>query len=246
MRHAWLLVSVVLGCPAAPRATTPGSGLRAATLIWKVGVNQKDDGSALVESILPATFQGKRVWRIVHRDLDPTEAGLHNSYDMYDVDRATGEPMRSIMEREGFHLALTFHGDRVTIEKDEGSDHVRTEVEVAHPRPEGPGEQVLLSSLPLAPGYQTTFPIVDRWAKDEANRVVQIDVAVTGPTQIQTRLGRLEVLEVALTPRNGAFKIREWVRMQEPRFSVKTEYTRGDLHVDSEIVQILIDERPAP
>jgi hypothetical protein len=36
------------------------------------------------------------------------------------------------------------------------------------------------------------------------------------------------------------------VRMQEPRFSVKTEYTRGDLHVDSELVQILVDERPAP
>jgi len=33
--------------------------------------------------------------------------------------------------------------------------------------------------------------------------------------------------------------------MQEPRFSSDRVH-RGDLHVDSELVQILIDERPAP
>src|SRR5262245_1637225 len=104
------LIVVALGCAAAPRGTAAprSSDIRPATLIWDVGIGAPDGPSPLVETILPATYRGVPVWRIVHRDLDPTSDGSRNTYDMYDVDRTTLAPLRSIMEREGFHLALTF------------------------------------------------------------------------------------------------------------------------------------------
>jgi len=119
----------VLGCAQRPGDHT-GSGLRAATLIWKVGVNQKGRRLGAVESILPATFQGKRVG---------------GSSTAISTRPWTGCTTRTTVRRRsrhrradaqhhgarGLYLALTFHGGRVTIEKDEGSDHLRTEVEVA-------------------------------------------------------------------------------------------------------------------
>jgi hypothetical protein len=237
------LVLLAFGCAGTSRvATAPGSPeIRPATLVWDVGIDEPGGPSPMVETILPATYRGTPVWRIVHRDLDPTAAGTRNNYDMVDVDRTTLAPIRSIMEREGFHLALSFEGDRVTIEKQDGNDHLRTEVQVKDPRPEGPGQQILLASLPLQPGYTISFPIVDRWSSDEANRVVQIDLSVAGPRQIRTRIGLSDVLEVVLTPRNGAFRLRQWVRVQSPHYAVKTEYTRGDLHLVSELTQVLDD-----
>src|SRR5262249_12363751 len=71
--------------------------------------------SPLVEVILPATYRGRAVWRVVHRDADPTTPGSAASYDMYDVDRATLVPVRSIMSREGLYLALAFDAGKVTI-----------------------------------------------------------------------------------------------------------------------------------
>lgn len=241
-----IVVVLVLGCGAAPRPTSSSAGgaeIQPATLVWDIGIGAPDGPSPLVETILPATYEGKPVWRVVHRDLDPSADGVHNAYDMVDVDRATLAPLRSIMDREGFRLALRFDGDRVTIEKDESGDHQRTEVRVDHARPEGPGQQVLLASLPLRAGYTTRFPIVDRWAKDEANRVVQIDLAVVGPRQLLTRMGLQEVYEVTLVPRNSAFQIREWVRAAPPHYAVRTEYQRGELHLLSEVTRLLLGDR---
>ena len=53
----------------------------------------------MIETILPATYAGKAVWRVVHRDPDPTEKD-GGSFDMYDVDRETLVPVRSVMRRE--------------------------------------------------------------------------------------------------------------------------------------------------
>jgi hypothetical protein len=217
-----------------------------ATLVWDIGIGEPDGPSPMVETILPATFEGKPVWRVVHRDLDPTADGAHNAYDLVDVERTTLAPLRSIMDREGFRLALRFDGDRVMIEKDEGGEHQRTEVRVDHPRPEGPGEQVMLASLPLRAGYTTRFPIVDRWAKDEVNRVVEVDLSVVGARRLSTRTGLQAVYEVTLVPRNAAFQIREWVRVASPHYAVRTEYARGELHLLSEVTRLLLDDRRGP
>jgi hypothetical protein len=132
----------------------------------------------------------------------------------------------------------------VTIEKREGEKVVRTEAVVTKPMPEGPGLAVLLGALPLEPGYATSFEIVDRWAESEAQRVVKVDLAVSGPEEIQTRMGRCEALEVALTARNGAFRIREWVGARSPHHSLKTDYRRGPLVLLSEVSAIVADGPP--
>jgi len=239
MSKGLLAVVFLLGCAANPGARTPAE-VRPATLMWEVGINEKDGPSPLVETILPATYRGKDVWRVVHRDPDPTADGAHNSYDMYDVDRDTLVPLRSVMEREGFRLELTFDGDKVKIEKREGDQRVQTEVRVENPMPEGPGQLVLLAALPLRPGYATRFPIVDRWSKDEDSRVAWIDLVVSERKEIRTRMGRCDVLEVVLTPRDGAFRIRKWVRAKPPYYPVKTEYTRGDLLLVSEVTRMVL------
>jgi hypothetical protein len=245
----WILAvgcATPAGTPSAPgTANPPGiAAVRPATLVWDIGIDAPGGPSPLVETILPAVLGKTEVWRIVHRDLDPTADGAVNGYDMYDVDRATGAPLRSVMQRDGFRLALTFAADRVTIERQDGKDHLRSEARVAHPAPEGPGEQVMLASLPLRNGYTTTLSMVDRWAKDEANRVVEVDVSVTGPQQIRTRLGMCAVFEVVLAPRNGAFRIRDWARASPPHYALRTEYTRGDLHLISEVKHLLLEDGP--
>ena len=94
----------------------PGA-VRSAILEWEIGIGDKEGPSWMVETILPATYRGKPVWRVIHRDPDPTDAGA-DFYDMYDVNPETLVPIRSVMRREGFSLALTFDVDRVEIERD--------------------------------------------------------------------------------------------------------------------------------
>jgi hypothetical protein len=244
------LVVLSVGCATAtgtPRtvgtANTSGiSAVRPATLVWDIGIDAPQGPSPMVETILPARYRNTDVWRIVHRDLDPTGDGAVNSYDMYDVDRSTGAPLRSVMERDGFRLAVTFAADHVAIERQDGADHLHSEAHAARPWPEGPGQQVTLASLPLRAGYTTTLSVVDRWAKDEANRVVQVDVSVTGPQQIRTRLGLCDVFEVVFASRNGAFRIRQWARATPPHYALKTEYARGDLHLVSEVTHLLLED----
>src|SRR5262249_28409052 len=137
--------------------------VRAGVIAWSVGVNQAAGPEGLVETILPAIDDGRQVWRVVHRDADPTAPDGAASYDLYDVDRESLNPLRSVMQRPEMSLRLTFDAGRVTIEtRDEHGDR-REEIAVRDPRPEGPGLTVYLGSLPLRAGYRTRFRVIDRW-----------------------------------------------------------------------------------
>ena len=241
-RARGLAVSVVALCSAC--AAGAPARMRPAVLEWQIGLADKGGPSPLLETILPATYRGKAVWRVVHRDPDPVADGTQNAYDLYDVDPDTLIPIRTVSAHEGFYLGLAFEGDRAIIEKREGETRVESEVRVERPMPEGPGLQVLLASLPLRPGYATTFSMVDRWARDEASRVQAMTLTVSGRQTIGTRMGRCDVLEVTVAPRDGSFRIRAWVRAEPPRYAVKMEYTRGDLFVVSEVVRMVVSGLP--
>lgn len=237
-----VLLGSLLGCGAAPRAAlvTP------ALIEWSIGVDQPEGPSTLVETILPARYQGTPVWRVVHRDADPAASGAINDYDLYDVERGSAKPLRSLMNREGFSLGLIFQGDTVHIDRRTGDDRQQRAVTVHAPMPEGPGETVLLGTLPLAVGYRTSFAIVDRWAEDPSTPVKQVDLAVVQADRLHTALGTCDVLEVTLTPRDGSFRIRDWVRASPPRYPVRTEYVRGTLTLISEVSRmVLADGGPA-
>jgi hypothetical protein len=226
------LVFALAACPSPHPVAAPG--VQPAVLVWRVGIDQKDPG-LLVETIVAASYQGRPVWRVVHRDLDPTTDA--SSYDLYDVDPATLAPVRSATARDGFSLVLGFAGDRVTIDRREGDAERHVEVTVAKPMPEGPGAAVFYASLPLAPGFTTQYVLVDRW--DETTRVKQMDLSVGNRTEIATALGRCDVLDVVTAPRDGSFRIHDWVRAEPPHYAIRTEYTRGTLHSVSEVVAVI-------
>ena len=238
------MLGVFCGCDR-PASSGVASNVRPAVLEWEIGVTGKDGPSGMVETILPATYAKKAVWRVVHRDPDPTEKD-GGSFDMYDVDRETLVPVRSVMRREGFFLGLTFDGDRVEIEKIEGEQKSKTEVRVRNPMPEGPGVRVLVAALPLRVGYTAEFPVVDRWASDEAHRVTTMKLTVPKRATMETRLGRREVLEVVLAASDGSSSSRHWVRAEPPRYPYKIEYVRGELHLVSEVTRIAFEGGGVP
>ena len=239
-------LAVLFACVSSPTVAPSGvfrtEEVRPALLEWNVGVNEKDGPSGMVETVLPATYADRDVWRVVHRDPDPTADGAAGSYDMYDLDRATLAPLRSVMSREGFELALTFQADRVKIEKRDGANREVTSVRVRNPMPEGPGMRVLLAALPLEDGFRTSFEIVDRW--DEARRVKTIDLTVARADTLATPLGRCQALEVTLAPRDGSFRIRNWVRLTPPHYPLKVEYTRGETVLVSEVTRMVVEGVP--
>jgi hypothetical protein len=239
MKRLWIVAGLMILC-ACSRQRAPGGreNVRPAVLEWQIGVNEKDGPTGMVETVLPATYKGKAVWRVIHRDPDPTQEG-GDSFDMYDVDRETLVPLRSVMRREGFFLGLAFEGDWVEIERIDGEQKTKTEVRVKNPMPEGPGVRVLVAALPLRVGYEAEFPVVDRWARDDANRVATMKLHVPKRAMVQTRLGRREALEVVLAAADGSSSSRHWVRADPPRYPYKIEYIRGDLHLVSEATRMV-------
>jgi hypothetical protein len=239
----FLAVAGLLVFAACSRAPESGSAdVRSAVLEWEIGVNDKDGPSWMVETILPASHRGRPVWRVVHRDPDPADED-GDSFDMYDVDRETFVPVRSVMRREGFSLALTFEGDRVEIEEKEGDQRSTTEVKVLDPMPEGPGIRVLIAGLPLRVGYTKEFPVVDRWARDEAHRISNVKLTVPGRRTIETRLGRVEALEVELAASDGSSSSKHFVRTEPPRYPFRIEYKRGDMNLVSEVTRMVFAYR---
>jgi hypothetical protein len=232
-------VALGLGCS---RGGTIQADVRPAVLEWQIGVNEKDGPSGMVETILPATWRGKPVWRVVHRDPDPTEKGA-DSFDMYDVDRETLVPRRSVMRREGFFLGLTFDGEEVEIERDEEGRKSTEKVRVRNPMPEGPGVRVLVAGLPLRVGFSREFPVVDRWAVDQAHRVAMVKLSVPRQTNVETRLGRREAFEVVIAANDGSSSSTHWVRMEPPRYPYRIEYRRGGLHLVSEVTRMVFADR---
>jgi hypothetical protein len=241
MKRMWLVAGLMVLCTCS-RQGAPGGreNVRPAVLEWQIGITDKNGPSGMIETVLPATYAGKAVWRVVHRDPDPTEKD-GGSFDMYDVDRETLVPVRSVMRREGFFLGLTFEGDSVEIEKVEGDQKSKTEVRVRNPMPEGPGVRVLVAALPLRVGYTAEFPVVDRWASDEAHRVTTMKLDVPKRATMETRLGRREVLEVVLAANDVSSSSRHWVRTEPPRYPYKIEYIRGDLHLISEVTRMAVE-----
>src|SRR5215470_2867579 len=243
VRSAALLVgATLLGCT--PRSSGPrptlDPNLVPALMEWKVGLGEKDGPSALIETVLPTSHRGIPVWRIVHRDPDPTADGSFNSYDLYDVAMDTLHPLRSVMNREGLFLSLTFDSDRVTIEKREGDAHARSELPVRDPKPEGPGMTAFVAALPLQAGFSTSFQIVDRWATDDSTRVKWVDLQVTRERVIPTAWGRCPSLDLIVVPRDGSFRIRQSVLASAPHYPLTTEYRRGELVLASEVTRMII------
>lgn len=112
-RAAALLVAVVFtGWPAPARGQAKleplvvnPSQIRPAMLTWRIGTNRPAGPSLVIETVTPTTYENSATWRVTHYIADPAHS---DDFDLYDVDRQTLAPIRSVMRNASFRLELLF------------------------------------------------------------------------------------------------------------------------------------------
>jgi hypothetical protein len=197
-------------------------------ILWNTG---------LVETITPASLEGRKTWRITHYPQDPVESNT-NDYDLYDLDQTTFAPLRSVMNSESSHLELLFTEKEVTLRQTRRKETVTEQIPLAgRVEPEGPGLDVFVARLPLTVGYKKNYAIVDRWGGHGSTRAKTMTLSVSNRFRKNTALGSLEVYDVLIRPDDGSFQISEQVFARPPHFPVRVEYTReGKTYPASEVI----------
>jgi|SRR5215831_1668437 len=229
----WCVIAPVLDgqTPRTPRKNehlAESNKIRSTMILWNTG---------LVETITPASLDGRKTWRITHYPQNPVDSNT-NDYDLYDLDQSTFAPLRSVMNNEESHVELLFAEKDVTFRQTRGKETMTEEIPVTGPvQPEGPGLDVFVARLPLAVGYKTHYAIVDRWGGHGSTRVKAMTLSVSNQFQKNTALGKLEVYDVLIRPDDGSFQISEQVFARGPHFPVRVEYTReGKTYPASEVI----------
>jgi hypothetical protein len=199
-------------------------------------------GSAagLVETITPAFLGHRKTWRGTHYPQDPTETNV-NDYDLYDLDRETLVPLRSVRNTTEYRLELTFEEKEATVRKTSGKNTATERIPLSTVvQPEGPGLDVFVAGLPLVPGYETRYVIVDRWGGHGSGRVKAVTLSVSKISVDNTSLGEREICELLIKAADNSFRIREKVLTESPHFPVWVEYTRdGKTYPASEVIAVV-------
>lgn len=211
--------------------------MHAGMIVYGIGL-----AAGQVRTITPAMFGGHKIWRITDYLQDPTTTKV-NDYDLYDVEQRTLTPVRSVMNTEELHLELIFSEKEVILHKITQQEDVTERIPVSTPvKPEGPGLDVFVASLPLAVGYQTRYAIVDRWSGHGVTRVKRVTLSVLRKATENTSLGKRDIYDVLIKPEDNSFQIKEKVLMTTPHFPVRVEYTReGKTYPASEVVTLSND-----
>jgi hypothetical protein len=146
------------------------------------------------------------------------------------------------MQNSEFRLEIAFDKDSATLRRltKQGTTEERIPLTVPVTR-EGPGGRVFVASLPLREGFNTQYNIVDRWNGTSSSRVKQMTLSVLGMRQITTAFGSREVLEIEERPSDSTFRIVEYVRTTPPYYPFRMEYTRGAIHLTSEVVMMIYE-----
>ena len=207
--------------------------IRASMILWGGGA------AGTVETITPALLDGRKTWRITHYSQDPTETRI-NDYDLYDLDRETLAPVRSVRNTEEYRLELVFRRNEVTLRKITSKNTSIERIPLATAvQAEGPGLDVFVAGLPLQPGYKARYAIVDRWSGHDRSRVKTITLSVLKTSIENTSLGRREIYEILIQPEDDSFQIKEKVLAEPPHYPVRVEYTReGKTFPASEVLSL--------
>jgi len=208
--------------------------IRTAMILWGGGA------AGTVETITPAMLEGRKTWRITHYPQDPTETAS-SDYDLYDLDRETLAPIRSMRNTEESRLDLIFGEKEVTLRKSAGQNTSTETVPLPGAvQAEGPGLSVFVAGLPLRTGYNVRYRIVDRWSGHESTRVKMVTLEVLKKAVEDTSLGRREVYELLIKPQDNSFQIKERVLVESPHYPVWVEYTReGKTYPVSEVASLV-------
>jgi hypothetical protein len=217
--------------------------LRPAMLVWNVGVDSAGDPSRLVETITTANWEGQKTWRVTHYPQDPANSKI-NDYDIYDLDRTSLAPLRSISSREDGWLELRFSKAGVAIrsktESADWSEHVDLHTAV---QSEGPGLTAFVATLPLKAGYRLDYELVDRWSGRNNTRIKKMRLEVKSRRVIETVMGKKDSYEVSIQPDDRSFEIREFVVAQGLHWPLQMTYIRGATRVNSAVIALALSER---
>jgi hypothetical protein len=169
-----------------------GEVLAPATFTYRTTIKTMGREQQVVStrSVTAATFDGRPVWRIVDAAEVPVTAA-----DTLEVDRATLLPVRRDASG-GATVTLRFTQDKVTGKLVVGPQTVPVDVTLdGAVFSEGAGRDVLLASLPLAQGYETSL----RMFALLSQTVRPMKIAVTGSERVTTGAGAFETWVVTLT-----------------------------------------------
>ena len=206
--------------------------VRAAMILWAGG---------LVETITPATLEGRKTWRVTHYPQDPTETNV-NDYDLYDLDRETLAPVRSIRNTEEYRLEIVFGEKEVVLRKITGKNTETETIPLHSPvQAEGPGLDVFVAGLPLLPKYKIRYAVIDRWGGHGSGRAKPVTLSVLNRSTGETPLGKRAIYDILIRAEDDSFQIKEKVLAENPHYPVRVEYTRdGKTYPASEVVSMAI------
>jgi len=221
-----------------PNLGNAGLRLKSAVLVWNVGLGYAKGPEGLVETITPTTFSGREVWRVAHYAQDPSSTNS-NDFDLYDLDRTTLSPLRSVWKSGSSRLEMLFEKNEIQIRTGDNRPEERIRV-TSLPAPEGPGGTAWLATLPLEIGYQMRYKIVDRWDGLGPARLKMLTLVVSERKSMTTALGVKDVYLVQMKPDDRSFEIREQVLASGLHFPVAVEYVRGSLKLRSQLVSLAV------
>lgn len=211
--------------------------VRPAMFVWQIGIDSARGPNHAVGTILRATIDGRDVWRTTHYPRDPTDG----TFDWYDVDAQTLLPVRSVMKTPTLLLDLRFADDHVLLQRTTNDQAETRKVPVkGRVRPEGPGLDVFVASLPLRIGYTTRYQLVERYGTD-AGRTMSVTLSVESRHRLDVSGAVRDVYRLLIQPDDGAFQLREDVRAEPPHYPWRVEYRRGAAFVVSEVRTMAIE-----
>ncbi len=240
--HA-LLAGICFVSALAQNSDSHGTELRPAMLVWNVGMDDAGGPSHMVETITASQWEGHETWRVTHYPQDPANSNI-NDYDIYDLDRRSLAPLRSVSNREDGYLELRFSKSGVAIHaKTAGAD--RSEQVDLHTavRPEGPGLTAFVATLPLMVGYKLNYELVDRWSGHGNARIKKMMLEVKSRAVMGTAMGNNDSYELSIHPADRSFEITESVLAQGLHWPLRMTYVRGATRANSEVLAIAVSEK---
>ena len=244
--YFFLVISMTLAIPPLasaqekelPVKVNPGQ-LKPAMIFWRVGINDPEGELAMVETFYPSTYNGKAVWRGIHRANDPTikDFDLH----MDDVDATTLRPVRSVFRFDEGYVNRSYDGNKVKLESRSGektssSEHtLSTGVMPAN----GPASGLFLAALPLRKGYSATYHVLSH-QKQTAD---PMKLSVVGRETIRIAAGEYDTFVVVTSPAGGepGEITKHWVLASPPHYTIRTEWKPkpGEIKL-SEVTRLLV------
>lgn len=230
----FVLLAVTMNTPGDRGHLASSKQIRAAMILWGGGA------AGLVETITPATLEGRKTWRVTHYPQDPTQTKI-NDYDLYDLDQETLAPVRSIRNTGEYRLELSFEEKEVVLRKTTDQNTSIEKIPLnSQVQAEGPGLDVFVAGLPLLPTYKVRYAIIDRWGGHDSGRIKTVTLSVLKRSTEETSLGKLGIYDILIRADDDSFQIREKVLAEGPHYPVRVEYTReGKTYPASEVVSLV-------